>query len=513
MNSATITKSIENTNYQINHWTDCFMTSAKNYGMINISRFRHQRVIETKYGLVNKNKLIHRVNRSIDTYISLNAFRDGIRRTDHLDQIRNIVVDLDFYKLEGYRNKTLDEVKPLVLDMLKQYSMDSVMPMPNLMTYGHGIQLIWTIDKGLPAILGWAVQLITKDFINKLRMFNADPQCIDLTRLVRAPQSINSRNGADIKCDILYNKAYSYADLKQYCTDLVHPKATKRDKFRGYTRAQLKTTTYRIHDLETLAKSRTTNVGKRNLLLFWYGFHQALGINNYQQFEVVAKGFRDKYLSGLGDREFYSTAKSAFDDAQTFNDYYELNNHVIKYQANDGIVKPMKTINLIHTFEINQDEQKSLKTLVDGDIKHQRRLQYLRDLRHAKGGLSRKEYNKQLKDKKIKRIQIIRGILKQLPNAKQKEIAFMARMPRTMVSKTIKLMGLEDYVDIEGLDVDKLLLLIKSYHQKGLLNMTNNRELDRDEDIISYFVINQILDLLGLREKVAKWKIKSQPDG
>lgn len=496
---------------KINSWIDCFMSKSRNYGMVNVTSFSAGKLLAYKYGLDHKDQLIKHVNQRKDTYISLNAFRDGVRRTDHLVQIRNIVVDLDFYKLAEYQNKTLFEVKSLVLDMLKQYSMDQIMPMPNLMTYGHGIQLIWTIDKGLPAILGWAIQLITKDFISKLKMFNADPQCIDLARLVRAPQSINSRNNQVVKSVVLNDRAYSYADLRSYCEDLVNPKKNKKVKFNGYNRVQLKTTTYRIKDLETLANNRSTNVGKRNLLLFWHAFHNALGINNYEQLEVIEKSFHNKYLYGMGNHEFLATVKSAFEDAQAFNDYYKSNHGVIKYQANDGIIKPLKTVNMIKTFEINQDEQKSLKTLVDSDIKKQRRNQYLRDLRHVKGGLSREEYLNQLKNNKIKRIRIIKGIINQLPNAKQREIAFMAKMPRSMVSKTIKLMHIDDYVDIQAMDIDKLLLLIKSYHQNHQLNLTNNREKDTDKDIISYFVIDYILDLLGIREYYAKQK--SQPDG
>ena len=85
------------------------------------------------------------------------------------------------------------------------------------------------------------------------------------------------------------------------------------------------------------------------------------------------------------------------------------------------------------------------------------------------------------------------------------------KMPRSMVSKTTKLMHIDDYVDIQAMDIDKLLLLIKSYHHNHQLNLTNNREKDTDKDIISYFVIDHILDLLGIREYYAKQK--SQPDG
>ena len=101
---------------KINSWIDCFMSKSRNYGMVNVTSFSAGKLLAYKYGLDHKDQLIKHVNQRKDTYLSLNAFKDGVRRTDHLVQIRNIVVDLDFYKLAEYQNKTLIEVKSLVLE-------------------------------------------------------------------------------------------------------------------------------------------------------------------------------------------------------------------------------------------------------------------------------------------------------------------------------------------------------------------------------------------------------------
>ncbi|EOQ10661.1 hypothetical protein [Bacillus cereus] len=55
-------------------------------------------------------------------------------------------------------------------------------PCPNLILYGRGIQLIYSISGGAAPIMGYKAQYITNHFIKALMHVDVDGACSDLSR-------------------------------------------------------------------------------------------------------------------------------------------------------------------------------------------------------------------------------------------------------------------------------------------------------------------------------------------
>ena len=93
----------------IDSWYECYLSERKKSGYvvtIDLSNEQHKQIW---YGLRDLKHLLKATERGLkDVYLSLNAFEHGSRKTADLKQIRNIGVDLDFYKrtLKRVCNKT-----------------------------------------------------------------------------------------------------------------------------------------------------------------------------------------------------------------------------------------------------------------------------------------------------------------------------------------------------------------------------------------------------------------------
>ena len=114
-----------------------------------------------------------------DSYASLNAQGAGIRA---------LVADLDFYKLERWKDARPAEVFREVM----QWAVQDDVPPPNLVTFtGRGLQCIWTTTPGTPR----AAREAHETLVLWLSWFGADPKVTDRGRMVRLPGTVNSKSG------------------------------------------------------------------------------------------------------------------------------------------------------------------------------------------------------------------------------------------------------------------------------------------------------------------------------
>ena len=105
---------------------------------LDLSKEEHKQIW---YGLNDLEHFLRSSRLSLkDVYVSLNGFKHGSRKTADLRQIRNIGVDLDFYKLGLTREHVMEELNRLIAK--------GAIPCPNVTLYGRGMQLIYSISGG-----------------------------------------------------------------------------------------------------------------------------------------------------------------------------------------------------------------------------------------------------------------------------------------------------------------------------------------------------------------------------
>lgn len=490
---------------QVHSWQDCWFDSKRDFGDVVLTKFNGDTIKYTyKYRLINSSKLLKVADGSFDTYISLNSFKNGHRKSEYLNQIRNIGVDCDIYKMEEFKDLDTDEAISLALEEIDEKIEAKIIPEPNLITYSHGIQLIWSIDGGLPASMTWATRFITETFINKLADLGADSKCVDPTRIFRVPTSVNTRTGLRVNYILKHEEMYKYSELSNYVQKHV---ASIKESYENKTFPagrvnQVKTNVNRVNDLIELAKNRGFNnmVGYRNTWLFWYAFSWLLC--NESTFDNYVKNLEQvqiKYIAGLSSSEIRTTLASAWQDALRFRDYYEKHEYKIVYVANDGIIKPAKTDTLLKQFEITLEEQSEMKTLATMSIKKERHNEQARNRWRKLGAVSREEYNNSIRNKKSQQIKYLKGFLLQLPKATKKHVAWLMKFSRNTLYKTIKTLGIDDeYIDIEAATSSELLLFLKSCKKNNMLSSLFVQEITNiskynDYDTIVEFIIVELL--------------------
>lgn len=491
---------------KINHWSDCFISPHKDIGMVSIehkTKFNHWK--RSQYSLSTKDYMLDHFKNSKDTYISLNGFKDDsngglldksyftIRKQKNLKQIRNIMIDLDFYK--KYEATDAVDMKNEVLFFLKkqQDNPDVSLPMPNLMTYSHGIQLFWTLGEGAAPSLFKYIQKINKAFLTVFDFpnnnFSPDLKCIDSARLVRLPETINTRNNSKVVPLILNDQSYTFDELYKAAKKIIHhnhkndpkPKEPKdnpvfKHQKDNYFKCAQNVNYMRTQDIIKLMSQRQDKVGCRNeaTYSYAYSFQMEAKYKNVDRLVKQLVWFDRKCQLGLEEAELKSIAKSVHEEVAN---YYQTlgKSKNLPYSSDDGIIRPKSTNRLIKELSITHKEQLGMRTLCSVEIRQEHKKQSLTTKRRKQGVKSRQLTN--LLAKKD-RLEMVKGINQIFPHKTQAWIANLTGASTGTISRDLSAIKKGQYKEIMALSVSELLMRLKDIVKKNQVKIftTNNRQ-------------------------------------
>lgn len=427
----------------LNDWLDLWLSENKRAGFIALTNFERQWFYNSDEGLKLKSETVGRR----DIYMSLNAFgydsnRRLTRLTKQLKQIRNIAIDIDQYKLGLSIDDVKDTIHALVLD-------DSI-PEPNLVLTSRGVQIFYTLHEGAAPEMAWLAGYITEQLVAKLDHIGADYNATDMSRVMRVPYTINSRNGAVVSPGIWNNTAYTLQELQAYCKPLTR-KDYSENKLADVIQlptgnvAQFHRTNWaRKRDLLKLLELRNGDLtGCRNIYVYILAFQQTLIVQdgNYSKVQSsVSEVLKGMYTTDPtaedSDNWFETTVKSAYEGAVGFLNHLKVNNYNVIYRMNDGIVKTMNTRKIIKKLNITEDEQREMGSLRSEKIKREQRAEYSRTYRRERGSVSREAYEKHRLSQKAELTQRIQKL--KAEGMKQKEIAEALSISKSRVSQLLK---------------------------------------------------------------------------
>lgn len=136
--------------------------------------------------------------------------------------------------------------------------------------------------------------------------------------------------------------------------------------------------------------------------------------------------------------KFNRTIKSAYNDAKQFFNYYKANGYRVIYKDNDGIKKPYKTSNIIEMLNITEAEQYEMNTLRDPSIKCRKDIKKLERERRTKAMRTMQEYNDEQNQQKLTRIELLKQLLKDNPEATRKELASKLGVSKARITQLRK---------------------------------------------------------------------------
>lgn len=340
----------------------------------------------------------------VDVYATVNQFT-FTRKLENLIYTTMFYSDLDIYHT-GFKDISKEDFIEKVLN----YCFENKIPEPNLMIYsGNGFYLKWlfsekcnkyefTLDK----------YKIAQKAINQLFQFlGADSKALDASRVLRLPGSINSKTGK--KCEVIYfnDERKSAQDLFEAFSHFYTPEPAKPLKSRSKkvvadetvnqekplkqklllvkrdsSKAPKKTLSgpilakARYDDLKKLIEIRNNNIeNSRMSFLFWLlNFKALCGSTNFVDFESDAYEIAEKLN--------FKKNEWSFDELSTLENKVKKHNDGYKkvVKQNDEYFKlsnlyTPKNQTLIDIFQITDEEQKKLKTIISTSEKNSRRAQ------------------------------------------------------------------------------------------------------------------------------------------
>lgn len=435
-------------NNVLTDWPDAYISPQKKSGFVatlDTSRKKHKGAHTMFYGLNDLDNLIKQTMREkplTNVYLSLNAFKKGLdgqlyRRAENLAQIRNIGLDIDCYNVG---------LSPdAAADVLKESVAKGEIPNPNLVIWsGNGLQLIYSIQGGAAPSLAWLAEYITTQLAGKTSKVGADFACTDITRVFRLPGTINAKPGKEkklVRVEMWRALEYDLSELYDYC----EPKRL-RNKYKGTTakvydlpsiaeegRRLQSLNLSRSYDLINLIELRGGEIELRTILLYDYAF--CLALNNLAESNVIqaAENVNNRFNDPQKSKEVQRIAKSAYKDARKFWAAFKANEYNTR-GLESRLIKPKKTITLIETHSITEDEQQEMRTLIGQEVKYGRK----KAKRRAAGMKTMDEYNSIRNAQKGEKAAQLAELKAQYPDATQKQLADLMGVSQQTISRLLK---------------------------------------------------------------------------
>lgn len=434
--SVAIRKSQEDT--FIDSWYECYLSERKKAGYvvtIDLSNEQHKQIW---YGLRDLKHLLKASERGLkDVYLSLNAFEHGSRKTTNLKQIRNIGVDLDFYKI-GLS-------KEYVIKQLHDFVYSGFLPCPNIIMNGRGVQLVYSISGGAAPQMAYLTQYITNHFVKMLMPLGADGSCSDLSRVFRLPYSTHGKTGKQITVDLWTEKEYSLQELYEYVPPLEKKRKTKRKGTLTTLPARkgvmdlYSLNTKRKADLEMIVELRNGVIGNRNDLTYIYSFTTALIVKNQAATLEMTFQLNAKLADPQPKKEVERTAKNAYKDAMIFFDEFAKNDYK-RVGLPHNIVKPMRNDTVIRKLNIDftQEEKEKMSTLIDKVEKQRRDTERKRAKRRAEGMTTREEYLAKEQKKTEDKLSVLKKAKEQYPGASIRKLVEYTGLSKSVIGRLMK---------------------------------------------------------------------------
>lgn len=288
-------------------------------------------------------------------YMTVNNFISPSRTNDKCFQLTCFYVDIDYYKIDKYKDKTCEEM----IEIIRKKGLFKNLEPSFFVDSGNGMYLYYLLENtmnGQMNNLKYVWSRTESTLIKRFSEFGADAQACDISRVTRVPGSKNNKTGRIAR--LIYNTDKSnykydvYKEVKRYklkeITDVLLDKKKKKKKskcatYRGATvlNWSINVAYKRCRDLEKLVEMRGECEGSRDYICLLYRhslLHQNFGeeeslketINLAMRMsDFDYKNFDEKYIERatqpvVGYYDNFVRAKSEYqqtDKSITFSEF------------------------------------------------------------------------------------------------------------------------------------------------------------------------------------------------
>lgn len=418
---------------------------------------------------VPNEKLIDNVHKLVDfkdVYISINSMLSPLRQIKNLRHLHAFWVDLDYYKIKRYKNKTSEEMieilrkKKLFKDVEPSFFVDS----------GNGMYIFYLIESAtVKALPIW--QKIQSAFVKHFSKYGSDNLSADAVHVLRLAGTINSKT--DRRSRFIFNsdktfrfekvkepmKVYTISELSKVMLPALPYTKEEWDKIKNTKKMtkkiKLSKKEISLYNLHTLHFARLNDIQKlqeirngeckgiREVLCFLYRYYSCLFIKDPISALANVIDFNESFKEPLNEKEVIAATASAEKAyrlwEETFEEYMSLEENIAMstfFRKKGCYIYSNKK--LIKLLNISEEEMDSLSTIISTKIKNKRSKDY------------RNEWKKQNSKEKLRndlgltsrqqgKLDNLRAVLDlKEKKMKQKEIAAELKITQQAVSKLLR---------------------------------------------------------------------------
>ncbi len=423
------------------------------------------------------------LNLHANLYITPNSFWKPQRKIEYIRHLNSLFIDVDFYKIEKYKDKNYLEV----MEIIKREIFDeNILPSPTFALYtGRGLAFYWLIEPcPVTALPLWNV--VQRYFLETLELVGGDAKSIDSARVMKLAGSLHLKTNDRAKIYIFDEKlVYKLSDIQEnYLPELspdtesigdrVHKrkhvtseeyfkKINERKSAKGKTKKQKRVINLynqlnlhysRLMDLVKLLEIRDgmcreekgalSPKGQRETMCFLYRYWYCCYCSDEDMALEYTLEFNQSFREPLTNDEVIIITASAVKAYKEWQEDENIKNDLTltpeeKKERMGKKVGDSKfahkgynytNARLIKMLGITEDEMKEMKTIISKKVKLERKLNREKVARRNDEGLTPKQKEKKDRQK------IILSLYEQ--GLSQIEIANKLGITKFMVSRDIK---------------------------------------------------------------------------
>lgn len=405
-----------------------------------LTSFEGGRKVQHSYPTLQMPVVLGMIDANRDTWISQAEFWSSLRRVVNVKSIGLAFLDIDFYRedVEWGRGRTPERAAEDFAGLCDDFGI----PRPSLIIYsGRGLQVKWFFETALPRMALPRWNIVEKVLVERFALCGADPQARDSARVLRLVQTVNTKskqvcrpiwvntdeNGQPVRYDFEYFAECVLPIPRSMARQHVEKarqtvKTPRTCVSRGLNIETLNWN--RVEDLRTIVRLRSgMPEGMRMQMLFYtVNFlalsHQITPATFYFEAAAIAHEIDPMWTIRSAELQtVYSKMK----------DYLAGKTVEFNGRTYPALYTPTNDT-LINVFDITSEEQKQLKTIIDGTEHRRRQMIAIRQ----SGVMSRFEYEDRAEQRRVQA---------RLLNAKgytSRQIAAELGISRTTVSKYLK---------------------------------------------------------------------------
>ena len=336
-------------------------------------------------------------------YMCLNPFchNKGEKQIeDKVLKINAVYVDLDYYKMDN-----LQGLPPT--DVLNLISMEyPTMPKPSIVQdSGNGMYLIWLLDNTNASrkAKDFARKLMST-ITKKLKRYGADPQCTNLSRVLRLPYTINGKTGRLSYLIENNYQRYSLKDMAEWLWEIDEINYIPTTETRAKATDKVINISSKKKTISSLNWSRAVDVDKlidlrggkcngyRELMLFIGTLHFMYATRSSQEAQDYINNLNSKFTKPLGKNVLKTIIREC---ERVTIEYYKCVDDKSIYDNNVSKCYKYKNETIIELLDITSEEQQQMNVLIGTEERKQRKSKRnkadYQARREEQGKLSREE--------------------------------------------------------------------------------------------------------------------------